>query len=268
MNVTPAAVSHRIKALEYELGQTLFIRAYRGVELTEAGAFLYLSLQRGFEVISDAVAQVRSRHDSTDVTISATTAMSGLWLTPRLTAFWRSYPGVTISQIVQDDGPTSGGQDLSIHYGDPDRESDETRILFRDRILAVGTPRFARVHGVSTAEDLLDVPLIHLQSGNRGWTDWAAWFRAQGLPLPRGPGFTLNNYLISLQAAQDDTGAVLGWEGLLGSHFDSGRLVPLVPEAMDSPWPFYLRIHARASAKARLFADWLVAEGGAFPGAE
>ncbi|MEH0072269.1 LysR family transcriptional regulator [Pannonibacter sp. Pt2-lr] len=30
LNVTPAAVSHRIKTLEQELGQHLFVRHYRG----------------------------------------------------------------------------------------------------------------------------------------------------------------------------------------------------------------------------------------------
>lgn len=261
LNVTPAAVSHRIKALEHDLGQPLFTRHYRGVDLTEAGALLFVSLQRGFEQISDSVTSIRSRRDRTGVTIAATTAMSGLWLTPRLAAFWRLHPDVTISQMVQDSGVTSGA-DLSIHYGDPARETDETRILFRDRILAAGTTQFSQTHHIETLEDLLDVPLVHMVSGERSWTDWADWFRAHGQPTPRGPGFTLNNYMISLQAAEDHIGAVLGWEGLLGGHLSSRRLIQLVPEALPSPWPFYLRIHARASANARLFADWLAQHDG------
>ena len=51
MNVTPAAVSHQIKALEQDLGCALFIRRHRGVELTERGAVLLVSLQRSFETI-------------------------------------------------------------------------------------------------------------------------------------------------------------------------------------------------------------------------
>ncbi|MBE3640485.1 LysR substrate-binding domain-containing protein [Mangrovicoccus algicola] len=263
LNVTPAAVSHRIKALEQELGQALFTRQYRGVELTEAGALLFVSLQRGFETISDGVARIRYRHDQAGVTIAATTAMSGLWLTPRLAAFWRAHPGIAISQMVQDGivpvGPGAVPPDLSIHYGRPERESDETRVLFHDRILAVGSPGFARAHGIVAAADLLGVPLIHTLSGTLAWTDWREWFETLGWPPPEGPGFALNNYLISLQAAEDDVGAVLGWEGLVAGHLQSGRLVQLVPDAMISPCPFYLRIHAHASANARLFADWLVA---------
>jgi len=54
-------------------------------------------------------------------------------------------------------------------------------------------------------------------------------------------------------------GAVLGWEGILGGYLSAGRLMPLVPGAMASPFPFYLRVHGRASANARLLADWLAA---------
>lgn len=256
LNVTPAAVSHRIKALEAELGQPLFNRQYRGVELTEAGALLCVSLQRSFGMMSDSVARIRNRLDRTGVSIAATTAMSGLWLTPRLAAFWKAHPDVAISQIVNDSGPVQG-VDLSISYGDPDQESDETRILFRDRILALGTPEFARTHGITDLASLSRAPLIHTNSGVNGWTEWMDWFSRLDRPAPTGPGFYLNNYMISLKAAEDEVGAVLGWEGLLGHTLDSGKLVQLVPEAMQSPYPFYLRIHGRASANARLFADWL-----------
>ncbi len=260
LNVTPAAVSHRIKALERELGQPLFVRNYRGVELTAAGALLFLALQRGFESISDAVVRVRSRHDRSGVSIAATTAMSGLWLTPRLAGFWRDRPEIAISQIVQDSGHAPD-VDLSLHYGDPERESDETRILFRDSILAVGSAAMARRLGDGGLAALAELPLIHTLSGANDWTGWTDWFAALGRPAPRGRGFTLNNYLISLKAAEDGIGAMLGWEGLLDEHLASGRLVRLVPEAVASPHPFYLRIHDRASADAREVADWLAAQG-------
>ncbi|MDS9469551.1 LysR substrate-binding domain-containing protein [Paracoccus sp. MBLB3053] len=259
LNVTPAAVSHRIKALEIELGRQLFTRQYRSVELTESGALLFVSLQRGFESISETVAKIRSRHDRTGVSIAATTAMGGLLLTPRLATFWKSHPTIAISQFIQDGGPAQG-VDLSIHYGDPDLTSDETRVWFRDRILALGSSQFAEAHSIQRISDLSRVPLIHTISGANAWTDWPEWLAAMDRPPPKGPGFYLNNYLISLKAAEDHIGAVLGWEGMVSEHLSSGRLVQLVPEAMESPYPFYVRIHGQASANAKLFADWLVGQ--------
>lgn len=257
LNVTPAAVSHRIKALEQELAQPLFTRKYRGVELTEAGALLFVALQRGFETISECVTRLRSRQDQAGVSIVATTAVSGLWLTQRLAAFWSAYPGIAISQIAQDTG-TPSGPDLSIRYGDPTEEHDEVRILFRGRILAMGTEKFAQTHEVNNIFNLPSAPLIHSQSGDSHWTDWTDWLSEVGSTAPVGPGYWLNNYLISVRAAENHIGAVLGWEQLLGAHLESGRLIQLVPEAIEAPWPFYLRVHAGASDDARLFADWLV----------
>ncbi|MFC0202287.1 LysR substrate-binding domain-containing protein [Paracoccus rhizosphaerae] len=261
LNVTPAAVSHRIKALEEELGQPLFLRQYRGVELTEAGALLFVALQRGLEGIAESVGRIRNRSVRSGVSIAATTAVSTLWLMPRLAGFLALHPDVALSQVVQD-GPVPEGVDLSIRYGDPAEIRDETVVLMRDRILALGTPGFAARHQVHSLEDLARVPLIHTRSDEPEWTTWPDWFRRLGMTEPRGPRFTLNNYLVSLQAAEDNIGAVLGWEALIAPHLRSERLCPLVADALPSPYPFYLRIHGRPSANARLLADWLVAQGG------
>ncbi|RJL12340.1 LysR family transcriptional regulator [Paracoccus siganidrum] len=258
INVTPAAVSHQIKALEQDLGCALFIRRHRGVELTEKGAFLLVALQRSFETISDTVGQLRESPETVDVTIRASTAVSALWLTPKIGAFWKDHPSVTVSQIISDVPGSGGRHDLSIRYAIPQDNGEEWRPLFHDRILALGTERFRRDQGIHRAADLLSAPLIHMRSEENDWTGWTEWFAALGHPAPKGRSLHVNNHMIALQAAQDDVGAVLGWDGLLGDLLDQGRLVRLVPESIPSPAGFHLTIHPRASARARLFADWLV----------
>ena len=257
-NVTPAAISHQIKALEQDLGCALFIRRHRGVELTEKGAFLLVALQRGFETISDCVVQLRESPEVVDVTIRASTAVSALWLTPKIGAFWKDHPGITVSQIISDVPGSAGRHDLSIRYAIPQDTGEEWRPLFHDRILALGTARFQQEHGIRSAADLLAAPLIHMRSEENDWTGWTEWFAALGHPAPRGRSLHVNNHMIALQVAQDDIGAVLGWHGLLGGLLDQGRLIALVPESIPSPAGFFLTIHPRASLKARLFADWLV----------
>jgi LysR family glycine cleavage system transcriptional activator len=258
LNVTPAAVSHQIKALEADLECSLFVRRHRSVELTEKGALLFLSIQRGFETISEAVTQLRDRPEAVDVTIRTTTAISSLWLTPKISSFWKLHPTITISQMVSDVPAQTSRSDLSIHYGNPQDDEGECRELFRDRIVALGAPGFAAERGIDSLDDLLKAPLIHSSGDETDWTTWTDWFAALGRPVPKGRRFHVNNYMIALQAAQDDVGAVLGWDGLVESLMKERRLVKLVPETVPSPKAFYMKIHPRASSKARLFADWVV----------
>lgn len=259
LNVTPAAISHQVRALEAELRTPLFLRHHRGVELTETGAYLLVALQRGFETMRDAVDQLKSRPTRASVTIGVTTAVSSLWLTPKLAQFWKEHGDISVAQIVSDSGEHPAECDLSIRYGDMAQDSGPRAILFHDRIMALGSPAFARAHPVTGVADLAKLPLIHFDSAVTSWTDWRDWFRALGHAGPLRNSHRVNNYVIALQAAQDDMGAVLGWVGLTHAYLDSGALVPLLPDRVEMPEDFYVKLHPHASGRARLVYDWLVA---------
>ncbi len=260
LNVTPAAISHQVKALEQELHCILFQRHHRGVELTETGAYLLVSLQRGFESMSDALNQLRSRHPRASVTIRATTAVSSLWLTPRLAQFWKTHGHISVAQIVSDAGQTQSDCDLSIHYGDMSKETGNCRVLFHDQITALSSPRFAQENKIAQVADLARLPLIHLESTGNKWTGWQDWCGELGYGGPLRNTHRVNNYVIALQAAQDDMGAVLGWEGLTKTLVEAGHLVKLLSDSMASPQDFYVKMHPNASSGASLVFDWLIEE--------
>ncbi|WP_238112090.1 LysR substrate-binding domain-containing protein [Yoonia sp. I 8.24] len=257
LNVTAAAISHQVKSLEADLQRPLFDRHHRGVELTETGAYLMVAIQRGFEGIDDAIGQLRARAPKAAVTIRATTAVSSLWLTPRLAQFWRAHGNISVAQIVSDTDQTQSDCDLSIHYGDITQETGICRALFHDQIMAFGSPSFAAKHRVETVADMAKIPLIHLDAPDTRWTNWQEWCGALGYHGPLQNTHQVNNYVIALQAAQDDMGAVLGWDGLSDALVTSGKLVKLLPSGVASPKGFYVKLHPRASGKARLVYDWL-----------
>ncbi len=257
LNVTPAAISHQVKALEAELECNLFRRHHRGVTLTETGAYLLVALQRGFECMADATAQLRHRASTASVTIGVTTAVSSLWLTPRLAEFWKTHSDVSVAQIVSDTGETPTECDLSIRYGILPRDGASTRVLFRDQLMALGSPAFFRSHRFATLADLASVPLIHFDTPVTGWTDWQGWFRALGYHGPIRQSHRVNNYLIALQAARDDMGAVLGWVALARPFVDKGQLVALHPDQVAPREEFHVTLHNQTSPRARLVYDWL-----------
>ncbi|MEX0282565.1 MAG: LysR family transcriptional regulator, partial [Arenibacterium sp.] len=64
LHVTPAALSFQIKSLEEHLGQPLFRRLNRAVELTEAGRTLAPGAAEGFTTLQTAWAATRRLQSS------------------------------------------------------------------------------------------------------------------------------------------------------------------------------------------------------------
>ena len=139
LNVTPGAVSHQIKALEGELGVALFDRKHRGVDLTPHGLKLFHSLERSFLDISRVLAQIQRSAEDTSVSVAATTAVSSLWLTPRITRFWKEHGNVAVNQVVSD-GAGRHGTTTDLRIG---MERIATRTRFRRNCSSISSARFA-----------------------------------------------------------------------------------------------------------------------------
>ena len=60
LGVTPAAVSHQVKALEAWLGSPLFVRHAQGLHLTEAGRSALPAFATAFDAMGLAVQELRA----------------------------------------------------------------------------------------------------------------------------------------------------------------------------------------------------------------
>jgi len=262
LNVTPGAVSHQIKALESELSLKLFDRRHRGVALSDHGALLFASLERSFADISATLTKLRRAGTDVSVTIAATTAVSSLWLTPRLTRFWKEHGRVSVNQQVSDLMPGPGEiVDLRIRYGKSDEPNKLQAKLFRDDLMPVCSPAFAEAQSDTSLAALAQLPLIHLDADDASWTTWQTWFREQGYTGEIAQGLRVNNFTIALQAAQDDAGVVLGWRKLARPLLERRLLVPLGPYVSRAPASFYIVSDRKAAlgANVRILRDWILA---------
>lgn len=263
LNVTPAAISQQVKALEQELGFALFLRNARGVVLTESGAQLFRAIRKGFDGIAQTIDFLRQTAETGDVAIEVTTAVSTFWLTPHLTRFWREHPEITVAQTVTDSRQPGRGCDLKIFYGGPEDEPGEVRLLFHDTISVLASPDFLRRHGPVSLEGLHRLPVIHMSAEDRRWLDWQQWAELAQYHGGFGPGLRVNNYAIATQVAEDGLGLMLGWERLLRRPLEAGRLVPVLPQRIAAPDAFYIAARPGASARAMLLRDWLLGAAGA-----
>jgi DNA-binding transcriptional LysR family regulator len=261
LNVTPGAVSHQIKALETELGVVLFERKHRAVELTESGKMLFSVLERGFLDISQVLSYLRKVEQDVSLSIASTTSMSSLWLTPRISEFWRHHADIPVNQIVSD-GPARAGEltDLRIQYGRPDTQNTVHTELFRDTLIPMCSPELAQQTTDTSLKALARMTLIHLDAESSKWTTWRDWFTTVGYTGEIAQGRRVNNYMIALQAAQDGAGIVLGWEKLVRPLLDKGRLVPLGSTRITSAESFYISSAPddTISPSTRIFKNWLL----------
>ena len=265
LGVTLGAVSRQVKALEHGLDCPLFLRHHRGVELTAEGIDLFQVTSSSFQQIGRLCQEFRNRAQSTDVTIAATTAFASLWLMPRLGDFWQQYRDINLNHAISDNPVDAGflNADIRIRYGAGKWRSEQSIRLFNDRIYPVCGRAIAAQHEFRQPEDLLRFPLLQLDSVDPAWTGWDAWLSEWGCDLEHANLRRFNNYVVALQAAEENQGIVLGWHSQVEALIRRGKLVRLGEFEIDAPGSFYLTWdeHRPLSDSARRLRDWLLEVG-------
>lgn len=262
LGVTLGAVSRQIKSLESELNSSLFRRHHRGVELTLDGVELYRVLSSSFRSIGELCQGLRSRSQSPDVAIAATNAFASLWLMPRLGQFWARYPEVTLNHSISDTSSDPGflNADIRIRYGDGKWDGEVSSKLFDDIIYPVAGLQFSQQNNPSNAQELARLPLLQLDNLDLSWTGWEDWLRSWNVKLEKPNFRRFNNYVVALQAAQENQGVALGWHCLVEPLIRTGKLVRLGSLENRAPGSFYITWNpSRAlSPQAELLRQWLL----------
>src|SRR6187431_2633467 len=162
LHVTPAALSHQIRALEEQLGLPLFHRRTRAIELTDAGRLIYPGLHAGFESVRGAMAQLDRSRDGNVLVISATPGLVAKWLMPRLWRFLHAHPDIDarVSASLKLADFAAEGVDVAIRLSKDIGPDLHVETLFEDSLLPVCAPRLVE-QGLRSAADLARFPLIH-----------------------------------------------------------------------------------------------------------
>jgi LysR family glycine cleavage system transcriptional activator len=268
LGVTLGAVSRQVKALEIELDCPLFLRLHRGVELTAEGIDLFQVLSSSFQQIGRLCQDFRNRSQSLDVTIAATTAFASLWLMPRLGGFWQQYRDINLNHAISDNPFDSGfvNADIRIRYGDGSWRGEQSMKLFDDRIYPVCGCGFAQQIKSQQPCDLLGLPMLQLDSVDPAWTGWDAWMTEWGCDISEANFRRFNNYVVALQAAEENQGIVLGWHSQVEALIRNDRLVRVGEMEIPAPGSFYLTWDENRplSEAAERLRDWLIEAGREF----
>ena len=285
LHVTPAAISHQMKGLEDYLGQRLFRRLKRGLELTRAGQVLLPKLSEGFGRLADAVEDLRALGGSQTLAVSVATSFATRWLTPRLHRFVSAHPelDVRITASTRLIDPASGepqpgdavaespveDADIVVRFGTGDYPGFRVDKLLSVDVTPLCSPRLLSEHPLRTPADLANHVLIHDNlRADDGQPLWDAWFALAGLPgADTAHGLRFSHAMLALEAAADGMGVALGMRALAESDLASGRLVAPLGIALPLRFAYYVVSGADTAQRPDVvaFREWLAAEAARAP---
>jgi len=268
LNVTPAAVSHQIKALEEHLGVPLFKRLNREVRLTDAGRACLPGLRDGFDRIAEAVESIRPGRGGGILTVSAAPSIAGKWLLPRIDGFRTRHPeiDVRIDAAIQTVDFSRADVDVALRYGAGRYPGLYTELLMRTEVFPVCAPELTRGKtGLKSPADLRHHTLIHEDEINPdpSCPTWAMWLRAAGVQdVDASRGIRLTQATLVMDAVLAGRGVALAKSVAAADDLASGRVVRPFGEGVLVDFAYYF-VCPPASleiAKVKAFKRWIFEE--------
>jgi len=268
LDMTPAAVTRAIAALEDDLGVQLFVRTTRQVSLTTDGAVFAAQIQPAVEALENARKDVKNAHKSDQgrLRISAPTWLGKTILTPILSGFRERYPKMSFEvslsdglvNIIDDD------YDLAIRISSTpsDKFTIWRKIKAVPRILvAAPGSRFTEMQHPNelTPDDCL------AYSGESRRENWALSDGGSSISIAAGRAFSANNGEVLADMAADGVGVAMLPGFHIAEHIRTGRLVHVLPGwAPPELWltlyyPPYQTLPPRIATFSKFFEEQLPA---------
>jgi len=266
LRISREAVSRQIKALETYIGQKLFVRLHRAVELTEAGLKLQSTVGDSLGSIAGTITELTNREANSSVVVSASVAIASLWLTPRLPRFRKVYPDTGIHVKVMDDpgNMRHAGINIGLRYGDGNWPSLRSIRLFDvDSTPVCSSDYLAESPVLSGPSDLFRHTLLNLDGPAHAPEGWVWWLKAFDAPVPPSSQIIgYDNYANIIQATMNGQGVALGFTGLIDDLMEGGHLVTPLKERLGRNMGVYVVVPegSPVSKSTRQFHDWLLDE--------
>jgi DNA-binding transcriptional LysR family regulator len=265
LNVSPAAVSQAVKALELRVGMLLFLRTTRSVALTEAGVQLHRRLRSATGEIAEALDEIDAlrQRPSGVLRLSVPHIALELVMLPVLPGFRAAYPDIKVELDVNDASVDIAAQgfDAGVRIGDlVERDMVAVRLTpgFRWRVLAA--PAYLDRFGVpGKPADLLQHQCIGYRFPSAK-TVYRWQFQNKGRPLTVdvAGGIIVNDHLTMISLARAGAGLVYTADLVAAPDIEAKRLRPvLTPYGVSGPGlHLYFPMRSQQQPKLRAFIDF------------
>ena len=262
LNVTQAAISHQVRALEQHLEVALFKRLPRKLMMTAAGYALLPEITAALDRIANAVQEVKQREGVQEQSLSVRVAPSfaATWLSPRLKDFWQKYPEINL-RLYHSHRPVDFEQtevDIGLTYGDGSWPAVESFPLLKLGFFPVCSP--------DLLGDELDLPALlssHSLLHDADYQCWKSWLQEAGIEgVNAYRGQVIDDTNVLIRAAVDGQGVALGSDVFSEGYLASGELVRLSDFTLFNHEAYYLvcpKAHLEREPVA-IFKQWVFSQ--------
>ncbi len=271
LSVTQAAVSRRIKHLEATLEIELFHRNGRRLSLTAKGERLFQRTQASLEYLGVALDDLTMPSAGTTVSISASAAVSHLWLSLRLRRVNDHYPEVSVQLTTTDNLSELARTDskIAIIYSRGSHPDWTLTPLLSEELVPVAAHAYLTASGYGMNAPELgpqDVARLDLYDYSRSGVQSVTlsdWFEdiAPGA-IKMSPKVVFPTYMMAVDAALRGDGVILGSRTLIRPHLEAGALVEVSRDVMITGFGYHLGLpkHVPPNQIEEILANFLLSE--------
>lgn len=264
LDLSPAAVTRAVVALEEQLGARLLQRTTRNVRFTDAGRQYYenvrailVSIAEANEAVTDSNATPRGT-----LSITAPVMFGRMFVMPCIIDYMQRYPQVKMIAHLVDrvTNLVDEGMDVAIRIGHlPDSGLRAIKVGQVRRVLCA-SPAYLEKFGTPQQPADLSPHSIISSSQVSPQTEWR--FKSQGAPvlMRMEPRLTVSSNDAALAAALGGLGIARLLSYQIWDEVSHGSLRLILEAYEEEPWPVHIvhREDKLGSYKVRSFIDEIV----------
>lgn len=257
MNVTPSAISHRVRLVEEQFGQRLFERDGQGIRSTRNADDLAAAVARALAGVEQTWRELTAQHDGREIRLCAMSAFAEQFILSNHDEFRRRFPDFRVdsTSTTIGEGGMRGEYDILIGIGPYPGAGWDYEDIMPYTVKAVCSPGTV---GQMVSGTVVSGPLLNSTSD---FLPWDAAARELGLSIaPGAEQIRFDSVLTACQAATQGKGIALAPSWIADKLASEGELITLGSGTVRSDLTYWIAVRKARKLDSTYgrFHRWLI----------
>lgn len=274
LRVSASAVSQQITNLEDWLGVRLLERYSNTTSLSQNGLLFSKQIKQTFDKIEKDVSKIRQIGIDEEIKLSVLPSLASRWLIHRLPQFRALHSSYRVMVEATFDQADFNQRELTlaIRSGTGSYPGCHATKLFDEYVTPVCSPDYWSKNAVALKDignrALLADHTFGTENTNLNWCTWMGRENVQ----PTGnlePGQLFTDSNLTIQAAINGEGFMLGRSILISEEITQGTLIEPFSNRQVSDWPYFVvypEVYHPPRSALKLIVNWLCQQANETPG--